>query len=127
MTVHLFDVVLRRTYTPDYCAKFRSGEFYKDRPNHEDTKTTSWGESEQAVADRWAEHQRPGRYKSFDEMYQDSVVSITHVPDTEWHERAEKLRERHSPCCDLAIGRNCVCEWSSTCPVHGDRCHGSHD
>lgn len=30
-------------------------------------------------------------------------------------------------CCDKAEQRPCVCEYSTTCPEHGDRCHGTHD
>lgn len=30
-------------------------------------------------------------------------------------------------CCDLALGSQCVCTWSSVCPVHGDMHVGTHD
>lgn len=30
-------------------------------------------------------------------------------------------------CCELATQAHCVCVFSTDCPVHGRRCHGSHD
>lgn len=30
-------------------------------------------------------------------------------------------------CCELARRRSCVCVESTSCPVHGDQCRGSHD
>ena len=39
--------------------------------------------------------------------------------------QAEQLK-RYA-CCDKAQFRNCVCVYSTECPVHGIRCHGSHD
>ncbi len=33
----------------------------------------------------------------------------------------------YKACCPLATIRNCVCEVSFSCPIHGSNCHGSHD
>ena len=36
-------------------------------------------------------------------------------------------RLKRFACCDQAKPRPCVCMYSTTCPVHGDRCCGTHD
>ena len=38
----------------------------------------------------------------------------------------KEYRNRYA-CCDQAVPVNCVCVASFQCPVHGRRCHGSHD
>ncbi len=37
----------------------------------------------------------------------------------------EKLK-RYA-CCDKAVETMCVCTYSTECPDHGQRCHGTHD
>jgi hypothetical protein len=54
--------------------------------------------------------------------------SVRQVPDEEWLVAANYARSFHPDiCCELAILDNCVCSWKSLCPIHGAKCHGSHD
>lgn len=39
--------------------------------------------------------------------------------------RSEQLK-RYA-CCEKAVHVGCVCMYSTDCPEHGRRCHGSHD
>lgn len=40
---------------------------------------------------------------------------------------AGKVRVHSAACCPLAEFRPCACDYSFRCPVHGDKCHGTHD
>lgn len=35
--------------------------------------------------------------------------------------------KREGDCCALAVSQHCVCIRSTMCPVHGNRCRGSHE
>lgn len=39
--------------------------------------------------------------------------------------RAEQLAR--FACCEKAVPTNCVCFYSTKCPDHGQRCHGTHE
>lgn len=118
---NLFDVTIRRTYTDEYMARWPSKK-------STDTIVQSWASSIEEVREYWTKLHAPGQFQSFDRMYQDSVVHIEQVEPEDLAERRKRLQTaRVKICCDLAIQRNCVCSYSTQCPVHGVRCHGTHD
>lgn len=119
---HLFDVTIRRTYTPEYIAQLK----YALRSDSWDSVVLFWGDTREEAEAFWLERHKPGRYPTFDAMYRDSVVSIAQVSDEDLDAR-RKIAARYKRCCDLAVLRNCVCSYSITCPDHGTRCHGTHD
>lgn len=41
--------------------------------------------------------------------------------------KAKKTKVDRLACCPLATFRNCVCNVSFNCPVHGQKCVGTHD
>jgi hypothetical protein len=114
----LFMVTTRRHYTDEYHKKWQSKDY--------DSKWLHWGSDADAIAVGVAEQIKPGKYKSFDAMYRDVLISVERLTDEELQQRRDNAR-RYARCCDLAVIRNCVCSYSITCPVHGTRCHGTHD
>jgi hypothetical protein len=65
----------------------------------------------------------------------DSIVVFCRTPEqTLEHVRvlsdaidAGKTRVHRAACCPLAEIRPCVCDISFRCPIHGDKCHGTHE
>lgn len=120
--MNLYDVTTKRVYTEEHKAKWPSSRDYE-------TTYTYWGESIDEVIAKIEDNIRPGRYATFDKMYRDHFVSAILVSKEDLQARRDVLaNSRYAKgCCDKAILRNCVCSYSTTCPDHGVRCHGSHD
>jgi hypothetical protein len=118
----LYDVTIRRTYTEEYLAKWPGKKAW-------DTVALSWAFDRESVEEYWTKQHGANRSEYFDNMYRDSVVSIERVTDEELIVRRNRLQSLSytNPCCTLAVLRNCVCRYSTSCPVHGGRCHGTHD
>lgn len=57
------------------------------------------------------------------------TVTVTQNPNLfPWEEdRRDELRIERERCCELAERVFCVCLRSYRCPVHGQRCVGSHE
>jgi hypothetical protein len=114
----LFMVTTRRQYTDEYKNKWQS----KDH----DSQGLYWGSDAGVIALHVTEQMKPGKYPSFDKMYTDVLISVVQLTDEELKQRRNNA-SHYARCCDLAVIRNCVCSYSITCPVHGTRCHGTHD
>lgn len=117
----LFDITIRRTFTPEYQAKWRASSNY---PDHEDSTHPEWSASRDEVAARWAKNHAGDRSA---QGYNDAVTEIREVPEAEVAERRAKLQSWHRACCALAVTTPCVCHVSYICPVHGSRHVGTHD
>lgn len=121
----LFYVTIRRTYTPEFRAKW-SG------PETSDSTHPRFAETAEEI---WATNFYT------DSRYADEVFAVERAtPERLAEERAkaadlfarlrstfERRGDHYEPCCELAILRPCVCSISYLCPVHGSHCHGSHD
>jgi hypothetical protein len=119
----LFSVTIRRTYTAKHRAQ------WSDLPEYSDSSHPEWGESAEAVVERWATiHDNVQPY--WLEKFRDEVLMVEPLDaDKRRAEAAELIQRVGYPdrCCDLAIVNPCVCAISYTCPDHGTKCHGTHD
>lgn len=58
----------------------------------------------------------------------DKLVAERNFDINEYHGgRGVSWLHSGTKCCSRAIPRFCVCSWSSVCPDHGVKCHGTHD
>jgi len=116
--LQLFNVTIRRTYTPAYQEQWGG-------PESADSKHPEWGESAEAIIAKWAElHANQMPY--WLERFRDEVLMVEPLDAAE---RRADARQRYGTerCCDLAIVKPCVCRVSFSCPEHGVTCHGTHD
>lgn len=129
----LFDVTIRRVYTEAEMAK-PYNRWRKS--NSEDFRHPEFGDSAEEIAEKWDRIcSRKDEY--WDAKYKDHLAAVVELDlEAELEKRrdyVERVIERvrgngaYAPCCDRAVLYPCVCSVSYLCPLHGNKCHGTHD
>lgn len=113
--MRLFRKTIRRTYTPEWKARWNSRD--------DETSAPVWAESAEAVRDA----HKPSLGAYWDERFQDVLVSVEPMDHEAEKERMLRADRSNQRCCDEAVLRPCVCVISFSCAEHGARCIGGHD
>lgn len=118
--LHLFDVTVERRNTEQYVTK------WPGTPQVTTHVMSIWAASHEA-AQEYMDGLALNATEYFRQHYTDVVTKIEVVGEDDIAQRRSLASRMGPTCCHAAVIRPCVCQYSTTCPIHGSRCHGSHD